>query len=446
MSRLIGTIAWIGSWAALILSALLFNAATPFPGYAAILPVAATAALIAIGPEAPFGFARVQNTRVVRWIGDNSYGIYLWHWPLIVIAPAALGHTLDFWENVLLASATVVLASMSKRYVEDPVRFGRARSARPRTVLIATALGMTAVVAAAGVPLVTISAQASADAAQAQRQIADPALCRGASLMLDPACATRADDVHASSELIPSLTGLYDDTGGAFACYTKDIAAPIDPCTIGSREPGAKRIALTGDSHAAMLVPAIRDIAEAQNWSVDVYVGQGCAWSSDPTPSCSARLSALDDALLTGDYDAVIITAWNRADRDLANRQDRAAQFAAKWQRATAAGITVIPILDNPEIPKSAAECLASTTEFTLTTCAFTASTEPDPLQLAAATLNLGSVDLGAAYCGPDGSCPMVSGGVVIYRDLHHITASFSHSLAPYLAERLVPLLDRPGT
>lgn len=439
---LVRSVIWVAGWTALIITAFAFGPGTPFPGYTALLPVAATAALIMIGPAAPFGLARAQGWKPIQWVGDNSYGIYLWHWPLVVIAPAVLGGALDLWQNVILVALTCVLAALGKRYVEDPLRFGRLTTLRPRTILFGTAAAMVVVVAAAGIPAFAISAAAQNQTAQAQAEVADPAACRGANVLLRAECAPVRDDVVDSGALIPGLAGLFDDTDGAFACYTSD-EGPIEPCHMGSDAPDAVRIALTGDSHAAMLVPALRDVAERENWSIDIYVGRGCVWSADPDPACAQRQAALQSDLTGKGYDAILVTAWNQLDATDAERTARATQFAERWATAIDAGITVIPIIDNPGVPQASATCLTTTRSFSFDTCAFPAAEFllPDPIQAAAEELDVPAVDLRAAYCDDEGVCPMVSGSVVVYRDLHHITATFSHSLAPYLAEQIADIL-----
>ncbi|MBU6280558.1 MAG: acyltransferase, partial [Actinomycetales bacterium] len=66
----------------LILSVFLIDGAVPFPGWAALPPVAATLLLIAAGPTSATG--RALSVGVMVWIGALSYSWYLWHWPLIV--------------------------------------------------------------------------------------------------------------------------------------------------------------------------------------------------------------------------------------------------------------------------------------------------------------------------------------------------------------------------
>jgi len=440
---LLRSLIWIAGWAALLFSAFAFDSATPFPGYAAILPVSATALLILIGPAPPFRLASMQGWKPIQWLGDNSYGIYLWHWPLVVIAPAILGADLELWQNILLVITTCVLAALGKRFVEDPLRFGRLATFRPRAILAGTLVAMLLVVAAAGLPALSIAASTQAQTERAQAEVADPASCRGANILLNPSCEGARDIPVPSADLIPGLGGLYDDTDGAFDCYTAAETA-LEPCHIGSDDPEAVRIALTGDSHAAMLVPGLRDVAADAGWSIDVYVGRGCVWSADPDPKCAARQASLQKDLLSNGYDAIVVTAWNQLEATDQVRQQRAERFAERWRTAREQGIQVIPVLDNPGIAQSSADCVTSTSSFTFETCAFAAADflREDPLALAADESGVTPVDLRGAYCDPDGVCPMVAGGVVVYRDLHHITASFSHSLAPYLLDEITALLD----
>ena len=443
LPRRVRSAAWAVGWAVLVGTALLYDADTPFPGYAAVLPVVATAGIILAGPTAPFRIAAVQGIRPVQWLGDNSYGIYLWHWPLVVIAPAALGAAPDLWQNVVLVMLTFVLAALGKRFIEDPLRFRLLSGFRPRTILIGTAVSMIAVTVAAGLPAVAIAQASQHEAAEARAEVADPSTCRGASMMLSPSCDEERRATFSRDALVPGLAGLYDDTDGAFACYASGDE-PSPPCHFGSSDPDAIRLAVTGDSHAAMLIPGLRDAAERAGWSVDVYVGRGCVWSSDPDPACQKRREAVNTALLSKGYDAVIVAAWNQLDATEKERTERAAQFADRWRTATEAGIAVIPVLDNPAVPQKSAECLTTSRTFAFSTCAFPASEYllTDPLAIAARSTGVTAVDLRSAYCDDAGVCPVVAGGVVVYRDLHHITATFSHSLSRYLEEKINSVMD----
>jgi peptidoglycan/LPS O-acetylase OafA/YrhL len=92
------------------------------PGTAALLPVFGTCALIAAGTARPRAAWRALTVRPVVWIGDLSYSLYLWHWPLIVFAKS-------LWPGFALAAPaaaafSLVPAWLSFRFVENPIRRG----------------------------------------------------------------------------------------------------------------------------------------------------------------------------------------------------------------------------------------------------------------------------------------------------------------------------------
>ena len=114
-------------WAGLVaigVAAVYYNEHTAFPGYAAALPVLGAAAVIAAGEGRSRSSAgQLLSTRPARFIGDISYALYLWHWPLIVIALGMFNETeLSFGTAVALGALSILLAWLTKITVEDPIR------------------------------------------------------------------------------------------------------------------------------------------------------------------------------------------------------------------------------------------------------------------------------------------------------------------------------------
>ncbi len=120
----------------------------------------ATAVVVAavVNPSSLLGEA--LGCRPLRWVGVRSYGIYLWHWPLIVLWGGAQAAGVDWGRAALQVGATMVVAALSWRYVEEPIRQGalgrlrrrsRTRAAvvrarRRALVLLGTATGVIALV------------------------------------------------------------------------------------------------------------------------------------------------------------------------------------------------------------------------------------------------------------------------------------------------------------
>ncbi len=97
-----------------------------FNEISALLPVAGACLLIAAGSKTQSGVSRLLCLAPVVWLGDISYSLYIWHWPLIVFAKA-LWPTQGAWLAALAAGFSLLPAWLSYRFVENPIRF-RARS------------------------------------------------------------------------------------------------------------------------------------------------------------------------------------------------------------------------------------------------------------------------------------------------------------------------------
>jgi peptidoglycan/LPS O-acetylase OafA/YrhL len=93
-----------------------------------LLVALCTAVLIAVVVHPASSLGRALGTRTLRWIGIRSYGIYLWHWPVMMLSRPGIDVP---WRGTFVVLAqiavTVALAALSYRYVEMPVRSGSAQ-------------------------------------------------------------------------------------------------------------------------------------------------------------------------------------------------------------------------------------------------------------------------------------------------------------------------------
>lgn len=150
--RWAGLHAWLG--AGLIAVAIAdFDKATPFPGYWALLPVLGTALILRAGPANAWLNRRVLSLRGLVGVGLISYPLYLWHWPLLSFAYVAGVDDKDIGVRTALVAASFVLAFLTYRLVEQPVRLGshgRAKAIALAGILVAVGLGAWATERAGG--------------------------------------------------------------------------------------------------------------------------------------------------------------------------------------------------------------------------------------------------------------------------------------------------------
>ncbi len=94
----------------------------------------AAACLVAALSHPASCMGRLFGWRPLRWLGECSYGIYLWHYPVIVLtSPAVNTEGTDFSRTFWQIAASIVLAALSRYLIEEPIRYGRLKRSRRRT-------------------------------------------------------------------------------------------------------------------------------------------------------------------------------------------------------------------------------------------------------------------------------------------------------------------------
>jgi peptidoglycan/LPS O-acetylase OafA/YrhL len=132
--------------AAIVVGVLTLTDTIPYPGWATLIPVIGSAAIMAGGCAAATTVSRVMSTRPMVFVGDMSYSWYLWHWPLIVFA-VALWPSRPFLAPALAVVVSFLPAYLSYRFIELPIRFGRTPTRRGTAWLAVATFGVPIVLA-----------------------------------------------------------------------------------------------------------------------------------------------------------------------------------------------------------------------------------------------------------------------------------------------------------
>lgn len=457
--RVVSGVLSVAGFAAILGTFVLYTSQTPFPGYAALLPVLGTAAVIVAGDGAPVT-RWPAALPPVQWVGDVSYSAYLWHWPPIVVLPYITGHQLRLAEAVAILVATFGLAFLSQRFIEDPARRAAwLTRSRPRRTLLLTAAGMAAVIALVAVPGVELSNRIAHSLAVADQLEQDDGSCFGAAAA-DPQNQP-CDNPSLDGVIVPDLaSGLRDRVLPEDAdCRSDSRSTKVLVCTFGPAMSAAPRVALVGDSHAEHWVPALTRLAEQDGFRFDTYLKGGCPFSTaqradndeKQRSSCVEWNDAVLRTLLSKHYDVVVTSAVSGHPLQSASGQRGDAAgvrgLIDVWTRLQSDGIAVVAIRDVPVMPFNVPSCLsaAGTPAERIAACVAPEKTAlADDVQIEAAR-DSGArlVDLTPFFC-QEGICRGVVGSVIVYRDAGHLGGTYSRSLAPYIERQLsgVPVFD----
>ena len=445
-------LAWLLGFAgvgAIIASGLLFTEATPFPGYAALAPVLGTMAVITSGSaQGGNPVSYLLGTGPFQFLGKVSYSLYLWHWPILTLAPLALGVEPTVRLNLILLTATVAVAQLSFMYIEEPFRnaeplkrghfAGLATGLACSAACVAMILTLTQVFAkvpAEDAPVNLADVQTVAELTELEEMIQD-----GLSVESVPA------------DLSPSLTGADADRPATYddGCHLdfEEVELP-DGCVYGDPD-SETEVFLVGDSHAAQWFPALDALASEHGWRlvnrtkssctpVSVHVGstqhegeftECWEWKQkvfDEIDSLAPELVVFgtDDNAETGPLD---VDAWVDGWGTTLERTSAAEQVAV--------------VADSPRATGEAApECLAlnpDAVRHCVTENHYDIAMEDRREAAFAAQEAAGAtvIDTEPWFC-LDGKCPFIVEDMLVYRDGHHVSTPYAASLAPLLGDAL---------
>jgi peptidoglycan/LPS O-acetylase OafA/YrhL len=428
-----------GGIVVLLFVAFRFDGQTPFPGYAAALPTLGAAAVVAASNTERWWYpTRVLALRPAQFVGDISYSLYLWHWPLIVIAPSVPFWGLTIYHRVALLAICFVLAWLTKRFVEDPARGWKVLTSRPAKVTLWSSLAAMIVVALVAGGAWAVNATTYRDGVAALEQLReDPPDCFGAAAVLEEGCETAASDTILPA---PGFAGV--DRPGDEQCFIQLNDSRAQECEFGSDAADAPRLALVGDSHAFQLLSTFQQMADAEGWHLTTYFKGACPWNATPlsTPgafgdACTQWRNGVQSALDSQDFDAVFtaaIATTPYASAGYDSSFDAAvAGYRESWATMTDRGIPVITVVDNPVWETDPNKCLRTRDAADCVGARSDVLVDDDPLRAAAeGTAGVTLLDFTDVYCDDDVCFPVV-GGANLYRDQDHLTVTFADTLLP---------------
>lgn len=458
--------AYLG-WLSMGAAVLRFSEGTAIPGWRAGLPVAG--ALLVIAAEAPLDWYPVH---VLQWLGDHSYSIYLWHWPLLLIEPAALHSSRGKWDDTAIVVTTLALAALTKRFLEDPVR----QLAWWRRFVPTYAMGASGMAVVIALALTWSGVEDHRQEVYKRHlaaQLAEQARCFGA-LALDPGrnCDRSLDGAFAPNTSVWQVGVITVNEAGLdpVKCNSYQFDWVVKRCDAGDLSSPVTAV-LAGNSHALQWLEAMSSIADERHWHLITYYATSCPFASLPH-------SAFDPAYVhCGEWEQAVLNSIIQLKPNLVVTSDLAYQaryagwfkpgfgrpqfvdaYASAYRKLADAGIKTVVINDTPAAsggdkadpkqfdnadpvaclnahPANYLPCSAPRSEWEY------ADPAVDAIQrIASPTIT--SVNLNDHICGPT-VCDAVVGGVRVRQDFSHLTPTYVHTLIPYLQPALVQAVAR---
>ncbi|CAN5598545.1 acyltransferase family protein [soil metagenome] len=405
-----------------------------------------------VGPQSPL--ARLLALPLPRYLGTISYGIYLWHWPVLLVLERVFA-VRPVVLAVLTTALAAGLAALSFEVLEQPVRRARALSRRPWPVVVA-GLAVSALVAGFVVAPVLEVDRRPALAVRAGSDVG------GLAQALDRPVPPGLDLEAAAADIGPQLP----------FCTPEDLEA----CTVVRGD--GPHVLLVGDSQARMLGDAFVQLAREHDWTLSTSLILGCSWqqgiyglrtSDEARAECAAqREDFYRDVLPRLGIDVVVAFDLSRSDAywsrylgdaslkpagaGLDELQQRTTEETARVITCTCAKLVIVRSMIGTGGYALGGfdpiECLAAAS--TLADCAVSVPLDQPHVDgtyvvLDATDPDIGTIDVNPIVCPAPPLCSPVDGDLVVWKDPDHVTARFftRHRAALYRLLRQTGLLER---
>jgi peptidoglycan/LPS O-acetylase OafA/YrhL len=421
LSGVIGILLIVGS-------AVLLDTDTAYPGFYALLPSSGAALVILAGQESASSVSnRVLASDYFVWMGDRSYSLYLWHWPVLLLGDT-FGMTRGVVGTAALIAVSLLLASASYQLVERPFWKGRFSNATAQRTVFASAASMAIVVAAAYGLHANVYGAPQMIAGQGNY---NPRLDRPFIYNMEMEC----DTYVRASELVP--------------CSVSDSDAK-------------HTVVLLGDSIGAQWTDLLTEVYSQPDWRVMVLTKSACAIVDEEyyySPAggtydvCTEWRETAIDYLVKMRPDIVFVGSSAHYEFTSTQWTDGVGRVLAPLSEA-ATQVVLIP--GTPGLSFNGPACLESPYRFSFRltdsrreceeAMVNTASDDvASYLEIAANRIdNVSVLNLNNIVC-PGKRCAAQSiDGLTVFRDDKHLTASFIKAQLPNVLDRLQRLQVGP--
>ena len=458
--------------AAVVSCGALIDGVKEFPGPWALVPVGATMLMILAGAKQrrhpgdsdrmPLP-NRLLAARPLVALGAMAYSLYLWHWPLLIFWLSYTGHRrANFFEGTAVLLVSGLLAYLTTRLVEDPLRYPAAadaasQAAGPATPSASVWSSLRRPTMALGSMVVLLGVTLTATSFTWRQHVT---VLRAAGKELSvlnpqdyPGARALTENVRVPTlPMRPTVLEVKEDLPASTrdGCISDFVNPAVVNCSYGDLA-ATRTIALAGGSHAEHWLPALDLLGQLHHFKVVTYLKMGCPLSTEevplimgnnaPYPQCREWVQRTVNKLIVDRPDYVFTTTtrpWNIKSGDV-----MPATYIGIWQTLSDNNIAILGMRDTPWLVKNGkpfdpADCLAKGGNGQ--SCAVkrsdVLSDHNQTLDFVAQFPLLKVLDMSNAICRAD-VCRPVEGNVLIYHGAHHLDPTYVRTMTNELGRQI---------
>ena len=380
---------------------IFYNSQTPFPGVAALVPVIGTFLLVNSIGNWPKAAGVISNNKTTQWLGAISYSLYLWHWPVLLLPSIYLDRPLLGIEKTLCVIVTIILAHLTYKFVEQPIRYANLDTKTVYKTLAATFVTITAI------STVIISSHTT---------------------------SIYVKEINKSFDLveITNKPRIYSD-----GCNAGGGKTASSNCTYGDLS-SSKSIVLFGDSHAAQWFEPLNVIASNYGFKLISLTKSACPAFELPTVSknsykdevCAAWQESSIKRINELSPEFVIVSSFSHYNLYEKNNQKENIYVLGQkdlYNKLKGSVANLIYLSDTPKPVKDIPKCLSNNP---LKSCNEIDRSSNEVYE------GFVTIDPYTWFCKE--GCKAVNGKYVVYRDASHISVDASLAVTKNLSDALI--------
>jgi len=455
--------------AAVVSCGALIDGVKEFPGPWALVPVGATMLMILAGANVQRHPGdtdrmplpnRLLAARPLVALGAMAYSLYLWHWPLLIFWLSYTGHRrANFFEGTAVLLVSGLLAYLTTRLVEDPLRYPAAADAASQAAVPSASVwsSLRRPTMALGSMVVLLGVTLTATSFTWRQHVT---VLRAAGKELSvlnpqdyPGARALTENVRVPTlPMRPTVLEVKEDLPASTrdGCISDFVNPAVVNCSYGDLA-ATRTIALAGGSHAEHWLPALDLLGQLHHFKVVTYLKMGCPLSTEevplimgnnaPYPQCREWVQRTVNKLIVDRPDYVFTTTtrpWNIKSGDV-----MPATYIGIWQTLSDNNIAILGMRDTPWLVKNGkpfdpADCLAKGGN--AQSCAVkrsdVLSDHNQTLDFVAQFPLLKVLDMSNAICRAD-VCRPVEGNVLIYHGAHHLDPTYVRTMTNELGRQI---------